>query len=149
MKIDDATWNAIVGETKVGIARLKEAAAKYGKSDVFAASLHELEKHIVLVTEHACGRRADRKAVAREIATGELRKAQVIGKDKVLTAKINYADPEGWAAFAGKTAAQIVRDLTLTSYVMFVDARVTQPTTATSEMPKELLQALPPRGRAH
>lgn len=124
MKIDDATWNAIIEETKAGIARLKEAAARHGKGDQFAASLHELEKHALLLTEHACGRRTNRKAVAREIATGELRKARVVQKDKVLATKISGDDPEGWADLVGKPAAQIVKDLNLASYVMVTKARV-------------------------
>jgi hypothetical protein len=123
MKIDDATWSAIIEETMAGIARLKEAATKGGRSDQFAASLHKLDKHAVLLTEHACGRRAERKAVAREMATGELRKAQVAGEGKVLTTRISDEDPEGWADLAGKPAAQIVKGLNLAGYVMFINAR--------------------------
>lgn len=83
MKIDHATWNEIIAKAEASIARWNERATGEARPDIFTAKVEKGEKYVILITEHKTGYRTERKAVAREIATGELHKAQVVKRARL------------------------------------------------------------------
>ena len=126
MQIDDATWNEIIAKTEADIARWNERAAEKNRPDRFTANVKPVDKYTVIVTEHQTGYRVERKAVAREVATGELRKAQIVKKGSGLACKIT-ASPKSWAKLEGKSADQTFKALKLTDYIMLLGVRAETP----------------------
>src|SRR5215472_9660884 len=114
MKIDDATWDAIIAETKAAIERLNACARKAGTKGKFAVNAPTAgpgTKYAFLITEsRGCG--TQRKAVARELATGELRQTKIVKQG----VNISSNDPKAWAKLADKPIAELVRGLNLTNY---------------------------------
>jgi len=114
MKIDDATWDAIIAETKAAIERLNADALKAGTKDKFTVNAPTAAPgamYAFLITEsRGCG--TQRKAVARELATGELRQTKIVKQG----ANISSNDPKDWTKLAGKPIAELVRGLKLTNY---------------------------------
>ena len=114
MKIDDATWDAIIARTKAAIERLNADALKAGTKDKFTVNAPTAApgaKYTILITEsRGCG--TQRKAVARELATGELRQTKIVKQG----ANISSNDPKAWAKLAGKPIGELVKGLSLTDY---------------------------------
>jgi hypothetical protein len=117
MIIDDKTWDAIVTATRAGIDRWNARAAENGVKDSFHCEVHTEKDIVVLLTRHAGGWNNRRKAVVRELATGELRRATPIFKrDRLTSVSVHTSDPKGWQALAGKSASEIARGLKLTDF---------------------------------
>jgi hypothetical protein len=133
MKITDEKWNEIISETQAGIARWNARAFHHGIEDTFSCFVERGEKFVVLFTRHTPG---EQKAVARELATGELRKATLAKQDKRIRASIRTSDPKSWQKLADKPAAEIVRKLKLLNFVMFVSSRVTSVSTTPPTTPE-------------
>jgi hypothetical protein len=72
------------------------------------------------VTEHGDGSRTDRKAIARELASGEVRRA----KAKAAKGKVNFTvqtpDPKAWRTLPAKPASEIVKNLGLTDFLLVI-----------------------------
>jgi hypothetical protein len=117
MRTDDTTWNAVVAETEARIGRLNKKAAKRGMEEHFAAHVHRSQDRTILLTEHYLGLLVERKAIARDARTGELRKV----RPKKIAGKIDFAigvAPKAWNKLEGKPAHEIVRTICLASYIM-------------------------------
>lgn len=127
MYIDDAKWAEIIEETTTGIARWNASAAKHNKSDKF--HLHLLSssgKYSFIVTEHHGGWANEWRALAREIATGEVRSTKaVIKKQKYAGASIKTPDPKAWKTLANKSAKEIVGKTKLLDFAMLISSRAT------------------------
>lgn len=126
MKITDEKWDEIITETQARIARWNARALEHGVEDTFTCDVERGEKYAVLITRHLP---SERKAVARELATGELRKATTVTKrGKLVGFSIKTPDPKAWRGLADKPAAEIVRKLKLTDY--WIVKSVSTPTPA-------------------
>jgi hypothetical protein len=126
MKISDALWNDIVAETRAGIERWKANAAKHGLADRFTVTVEPVGGYVVLVTEHAVEYYRDRHAIAREISTGELRRARLQEKrDGSFRVEIRPVAPKGWATLATKPADKIVKALGLVDFTVILDVQPT------------------------
>jgi hypothetical protein len=122
MRTDDATWNAVVAETEARIGRLNTKAAKRGMGDHFAVHVHRSQDRTILLTEHYLGLLVERKAIAREARTGELRKA----RPRKIAGKIDFVmsvPPKAWNKLEGKPAHEIVRSVCLASYSLLMRTR--------------------------
>lgn len=129
MKIDDQKWNEIIAATQAGIEACKGRATKYGvaEANIFRCEGILGPTHTVLMTEHRdCGYLMGRKAIARELASGEVRaaKAKVIGKGKIGFA-VKTPDPKAWRSLADKPANEIVHKLKLTDFIIIHGAQAT------------------------
>lgn len=122
MKIADEKWNEIIAETQAGIARWNARASEKGCKDTFTCSVDRGTEYEVLVTRHIPD---ERKAVARELATGEVRKAKLTKRGKLVGYSITTPDPKGWQGLADQPAADIVRKLKLLDFLMLISVSVT------------------------
>jgi hypothetical protein len=135
MIITDAKWNDIVAVTSAWIDKWKATAAKRQRKDDFTVKCDSGDKYTVLLTTHHDGYQRECHAVAREIATGELRAANLVTKRRKGIGRIpvgysiSQSDPKGWNGLANKSAEEIVKKLRLTNFVMFLGASVTEVTT--------------------
>jgi hypothetical protein len=128
MKITDDKWNEIIAETRRRIDSWNASATKHNKSDTFRCDLQQTRAHALLMTTRSSGeaelRRHERKAVARELATGELRSVKLIFNKGRLTGFQTKADPKAWVSLLAKPVAEVVRKLKLTDFLMVLSARV-------------------------
>lgn len=133
MRIETEKWNEIVDITKAKIADWNAHAKEHGKSDAFFADVQETGRFSVLFTQHRHGSCVDGKAVAREIATGEVRATKLKkGKGgRVVGFVTRQPDPKSWHALADKPADVIVKQLKLTNFLMFISSSVTEATQVT------------------
>jgi hypothetical protein len=134
MKITDEKWNELVAETQAGIDRWNQHAAEKNRPDVFSCKVEQTDKHMFLCTSHQGGH-SEMKAVARERATGELRRAKPVRKrGKLIGVSIFTPDPKGWQELADKPANKIVGKLKLLDFTMFISSSVIpSPDTPTTE----------------
>jgi hypothetical protein len=106
--------DAIIAETKAAIERLNEDALKARTKDKFTVNAPTAApggKYAILITEsRGCG--TQRKAVARELTTGELRQTKIVKQG----ANISSNDPKAWAKLAGKPIGELVKGLTRMSH---------------------------------
>jgi hypothetical protein len=125
MYVDDRKWNEIIDEAQAGIDRWKGHAAKHKKEDVFRLHQDQSEKYSVIITEHWKGRMAERKALAREKDTGEVRSAKVVVKEWKLTGyTVKTSDPKAWKTLADKPAKEIVNKTKLLDFLMAIRSSV-------------------------
>ena len=76
MIIDDQKWNDIIAAAQAGIERWNSRAAERAKKDFFHCQVQMGANYTVLLTAHMPD--GERKAVARELTTGELRAAKPV-----------------------------------------------------------------------
>jgi hypothetical protein len=125
MIITDEKWNDIIAETQARIDKWNESAQEHQKSDVFRIKVQDEGDYTVLLTEHLNnGDANDRKVVVREIATGEMRRAAIVKyRGRVKGFKVWRPDPKAWRLLVDKPAAEIVRQLKLTRFLMLLSSR--------------------------
>ena len=129
MKITDEKWNEIIFETQAGIARWNANALKHGKKDTFSCDVKRGVNYETLSTRHMDSMGGAKKAVARELATGELRSAKLVTKRGMAMVSVKTPDPKGWQGLADKPAVVIVKKLKLLDFVMVLSATVTSVST--------------------
>jgi hypothetical protein len=125
MIITNEKWNDIIVETRAKIDQWNENARKHQKSDVFRIKVDNHQDGLaILCTEHAAeDQRTEHKIVVREITTGEVRRATVVKRrGRVTGFKVWKPDPKAWKSLAEKPAAEIVKQLKLTHFWMFLGA---------------------------
>lgn len=127
MNIDENKWADIIGETKAGIDRWNESAAKHGKRDTFRFSTQKNDRYEIILTEHDDSYSLEARALAREIATGEIRSTKVVRKKgRIIGFQTKTPDPKGWKSLADKPADEIIKKLGLTDFLMFIGSSVTE-----------------------
>jgi hypothetical protein len=126
MIITNEKWNDIIAETRTVIDKWNESARKHQKSDVFRIKVHDTDGYTDLLTEHVNGYQTERKIIAREIATGEMRRTTISKQRGHITGfKMWRPDPQAWRSLANKPAAEIVKRLKLTNFLMILGSHVT------------------------
>jgi hypothetical protein len=123
MRVSDEKWNEIVNEVKAGIARWNAKASEHKTGDTFHPVLKEnglMGGFTTLSTFHDHAARM----IAREPATGEVRKIKFIWREgRIAGAAINPKDPKSWAtSLAEKPASEIVEQLKLLDFFMPISA---------------------------
>jgi hypothetical protein len=113
MKITDEKWNEIIAETRAGIEDLNAWAKRNGQSDTFHCEIDEGQDFTKLVTTRSDG---ERRAVAREKATGELRTAKPVVRTNFRGYKITTPDPKSWQNLSSKSASEVGKKLKLLSF---------------------------------
>ena len=128
MKVSDEKWNEIVKETEAGIARWNAIAKERGLQDAFFSSIQETSGNSLLVTryKHDSDRSFaadDVRAVAREIATGQLRPVRVKKYKGGIVGFTVKPPSKAWSAsLSEKPAAEIVKQLKLLDFFVIVSA---------------------------
>jgi single-stranded DNA-binding protein len=119
------TTEQIRVEVRRGIKRWNATARERGRGDSLGMIWRDVDGFNVLVIEHwGGGNWAGKKAIAREIATGEMHKATVKTRAfAVETLKVKETDPLRWKALAQKSAGDIVDALGLLDFVMVNDTQ--------------------------
>jgi hypothetical protein len=126
MKISDTLWNSIVAETAAGIDRCRADAARHGLADKFTVTVEPMGGYAVLVTEHRLDYYTDRHAIARDLSTGDLRRARLVEKrGGGYRVEVRSAVPKGWADLATKPADRIVKALGLLDFTVILDVQPT------------------------
>jgi hypothetical protein len=126
MNITKDQWDGIVAETRHSIDRWNASAGSHDLKDTFQCTLMPAGDYSMLVTTHRSGYRTDRKAVAYRAAADELKPAKITVKKGFASFKIQPA-PKAWSALSGKSAAEIVKRLRLTDFLLVVSASLTAP----------------------
>ena len=125
MIVDDQTWASIIEETKAGINKWNAIAVERGLEDRFLVHVFDMRPNTALVTEHRERYGIESKAVVRE-ADGHIRKAKpIVKKGRIAGIKCGGHDPKAWSSLADKPAADIVKKLGLTNYIMVLRATMT------------------------
>jgi hypothetical protein len=123
MKIDETTWQAIIAETKAAVEKLNASAVRIGSKQKFGIKVPDPApdaKYAYLITSDGDGDNyAQRKVLARELASGEMRPAKIVKMKGGRGAKIAGADPKAWAKLVGKSAAEIVKGTGIATYQVF------------------------------
>jgi len=124
MIITEEKWNEIITATRAGIDKWKARAAECQCEDRFTVETYKSDNYSVLTTAHDDGWRGKRRAVARDMTTGEVRAATLIMKQRKgfgrvpVGVKIKQTDPKAWKSLADKSADEIKRGLGLTDFRM-------------------------------
>jgi hypothetical protein len=117
---------------KQRIDRLNASAIQYARSDRFDWKTHRDDKHTSIVTEHHGPWGVNRKAVAMELVSGELRSARVVKNGKGHALKIKADTPKSWEKLAGKSADSIVDAVGVAGFTLLLGgsaAVAAEPTT--------------------
>jgi hypothetical protein len=124
MIITDERWNDIIKATEANIAELNARAAEQKRLSRFSVTVRDSGPYSVLLTGH----NGDHHVVVREVATGEMRSANVVkkrrkGVGKVITGfSVRTPDPKAWKSLANKSAEDVVRQLKLTKFFIALGA---------------------------
>lgn len=137
MLIDDKKWNDIITAARTRIDKWNGSAAKHGLKDTFRVSTQKTDRYEVILTEHRGGGVFEANALAREIATGEVRSTRVIRKKGHITGfQTTTPDPKYWKSLADKSAGDIIMKVRLVDFLMAISAsssvtsvQTTKPTT--------------------
>jgi hypothetical protein len=129
MHVTEDKWNAIITEARRRIDNWSAWAAERKTSDSFRCELVPANDYVLLLTTHddGSGYQMERHAVAYKPATQEMKPAKPIVKKGRVTGFQTKSDPKAWASFAGKPADEIVKQLKLANFVMFLSASVVRP----------------------
>jgi len=125
MYVDDQKWNDIIAETKAGIDRWNDDAAKYGVNHVFRVHLQNSDTYSLIVTEHASDYH-EWKVLARELKTSEVRSTKpIIKRGRFVGFKTRTPDPKIWSTLADKPAKTIVGKTKLVNFFIIIGSRMT------------------------
>jgi hypothetical protein len=124
MKVSNEKWHEIVEETRAGIERWNTHAREKQKSDQFHVNVIQgaSGKYEFIITKHHTEWNNDFHCVAREIATGEVRRAKYHSKNG--NVEIKTPDPKAWARLADKPGAEIAKKLKLLDFIMILGSSV-------------------------
>jgi hypothetical protein len=132
MIISNERWIDIIAATEVEIARWNDRAAEQGLPDKFSVTACDSDGFSILFTKHSteCSYITERgnrerstehrhRMVTREIATGELRAANVVTeRGQLIGFKVKPLDPKNWKSLADKSAADAVCRLGLLNFTL-------------------------------
>jgi len=125
MIISDDRWADIIKATEAGIARWNASAAKHKKPDKFSVRISETSGYCVLLTAHNNEWRTHYHAVAREIATGQMRAVNVFRKThEIIGYKIKSSDPKAWKSLPNKSADAAVTQLRLCDFFLPISSKM-------------------------
>lgn len=116
MRVDDATWQAIIAETTTEINRMNGVLAEHDLTDPFTLRVVAAEDHEILITQRGS---RERRAIARYMPTNELRKATIDRKGKC---KIS-TPLKSWERLHGKTAREIMKGVKVADYMIVISSR--------------------------
>jgi hypothetical protein len=128
MYVSNEKWAEIVAATQEKIANWNASAAKHALADTFECDEQQQSKHILLITKHKTGSGylTEHHALAWELETGEVRRTKlVLQKGRVVSFKTSHPDPKSWQALANKTAAEMVKKLKLTDFLLLIGSKAT------------------------
>jgi hypothetical protein len=133
MKLDEATWQEVIAAAQAGIDKWNASAKEKSLSDKFTLRTTSGEKFTYIITEHTVGQRvSERRMVARELATGELRKATPVKVKKGSGTQIKITNgPKSWDKLAGKSPERIAGLLKLTDFLMLISGSGAKPSSST------------------
>src|SRR5262245_59664784 len=125
--VEQEKWNEIVEEAEARIAKWNARAKERGLQDTFLASVRDVNGYSLLITQHkhdpdrSCAA-DDVKAVAREVATGQLRPTKIKKHKGTIVGFAVKPPPKAWKSLADKPAESIVGKLRLVDFVVLVGA---------------------------
>jgi hypothetical protein len=119
-KVSDETWKKLVDRANDGIAQWNVKALTHNRPDRFLCHEQPTEKYVILFTEQFDRHSRTRKAVAREIATGNLVKIQSVAKGWKIS-----EPPKAWANLGDDDFEKLWKALKLTNYIMFISSGIT------------------------
>jgi hypothetical protein len=126
MQITDDKWNAIITEVRQGIDRWNARAAEHKKGDTFRYELVPAGEYVLLLTTHRSGS-TEWHSVAYKPVTQEMWAAKLIFKNGRVTGFRVKPDPKAWTSLATKPAAEIVKRLKLTDFLIIDNVHAVRP----------------------
>jgi hypothetical protein len=124
MKISDEKWNEIIAVTRWRVERWNARAAERNLPDRFSCDVVPTTHLAVLITTHQPEHGPiERKAVAREIISGEVRSTK-LRKGRVSGLTTRTPDPKAWGSLAVRSASEIVVKLKLGDFLHVLGSNV-------------------------
>jgi hypothetical protein len=122
--VDQEKWNAIVADAKAKADKWTADLKERGVSHTIRVAEEQTPTYNVLVVEYLYDRRAERKALARVVSTGELRPATVTVSKTRITYMTKVVAPKAWAKLGDELPDAIVKKTKLMDFFVVASAQM-------------------------